>query len=275
MTPKEIYRTGDIANLMGLSRDTVRYYEKRGLLSAQKHHSGYRYYTKQDISRMVAIMYQRKRNIPFNDMKLLMSDTGTIAHLVEIMNDRLAEEELAIREHQQTIARLKLTQQNCLEIESSLGKMIEKPFPASYVLVPHTTIEEGTNLWLEYAREHPGLDMLYEFDEYEFYYHDGSVRLEYKNTQLILYQWLAEYVDYPVPHDELPLSHSRNCLTMLCSSTARTPSVRTVKAMVNHAQANNIELTGQVFSTYALYGLYGGQNRFYLDLYMPVVGEYG
>lgn len=35
MTQKT-YRIGDVANLMGLSRDTLRYYEKRGILSSKK-----------------------------------------------------------------------------------------------------------------------------------------------------------------------------------------------------------------------------------------------
>ena len=57
MDKKDLYQIGEIAGLLGMSRDTLRYYEKRGLLSAQKDHNGYRYYTKQDIYRLV-IFYQ-------------------------------------------------------------------------------------------------------------------------------------------------------------------------------------------------------------------------
>ena len=42
---QKTYRIGDVANLMGLSRDTLRYYEKRGILSSKKEKNGYRYYT--------------------------------------------------------------------------------------------------------------------------------------------------------------------------------------------------------------------------------------
>ena len=47
-------------NLMGISRDTLRHYEKRGLLTAKKAANGYRYYTEADISRFISILYQRK-----------------------------------------------------------------------------------------------------------------------------------------------------------------------------------------------------------------------
>ena len=42
---KDRYLIGDVANLMGMSRDTLRHYEKRGLVTAKKAENGYRYYT--------------------------------------------------------------------------------------------------------------------------------------------------------------------------------------------------------------------------------------
>ena len=33
---KDRYLIGDVANLMGMSRDTLRHYEKRGLVTAKK-----------------------------------------------------------------------------------------------------------------------------------------------------------------------------------------------------------------------------------------------
>jgi MerR family transcriptional regulator, copper efflux regulator len=37
-------RIGEVAQLTGLSRDTLRYYERRGLLRARRHDNGYRDY---------------------------------------------------------------------------------------------------------------------------------------------------------------------------------------------------------------------------------------
>ena len=53
---QKTYRIGDVANLMGLSRDTLRYYEKRGILSSKKEKNGYRYYTEEDIYRLFSIL---------------------------------------------------------------------------------------------------------------------------------------------------------------------------------------------------------------------------
>ena len=48
------YLIGDVASLMGMSRDTIRHYEKRGLLTAQKAENGFHAHqqllTKRDLS---------------------------------------------------------------------------------------------------------------------------------------------------------------------------------------------------------------------------------
>ena len=114
------YLIGDVANLMGLSRDTLRYYEKRGILSSQRGDNGYRYYTDQDISRLISILYQRKMDIRISDMEALCSAESSVDGLTSIMEKRLEEERQAIRAHQQNIARLQLTQAECEDIRLSL-----------------------------------------------------------------------------------------------------------------------------------------------------------
>lgn len=271
MDKKNLYQIGEIAGLLGLSRDTLRYYEKRGLLSAQKDHNGYRYYTKQDIYHLVSILYQRKMNIPLSDMESLWDNNSTIASLPEIIEKRLAEEAQAIRDHQRTIARLKLAQGDCLRIEKNLGKTEKKPFPAAYVIIPQTNMNEGTDLWFEYARKYPGFDMLYEFDEYLCTFDPENIRLEYQNTQLILHQWLADYVDWPAAKETFTTTVPRECLSTFCTSGQRKPDDQIVRTLVSQALADGLNLTGQLFVTYCMQGRRDGQQVFYLELYLPIV----
>ena len=125
------YKIGDVANLMGLSRDTLRHYEKRGILTSQREENGYRYYTDQDISRLISILYQRKMNIRLGDMKTLQHSENSIDDLTAIMDIRLREEEQSIRMHQQNIARLRLTRTDCEDIRRNIGKISLQDFPAA------------------------------------------------------------------------------------------------------------------------------------------------
>ena len=61
--PQTKYRIGDVAELIGMSRDSLRYYEKRGLLPSKKEDNGYRYYTEEDLGRLISILYQRKMGL--------------------------------------------------------------------------------------------------------------------------------------------------------------------------------------------------------------------
>ena len=50
------YLIGDVANLIGMSRDTLRHYEKLGILSSEKGDNGYRYYTAKQIDYLDTIL---------------------------------------------------------------------------------------------------------------------------------------------------------------------------------------------------------------------------
>ena len=95
---KSKYLIGDVANLIGMSRDTLRHYEKRGLLTARKAANGYRYYTEADISRFISILYQRKMDIGLDDIATLWDEHDSVdspKRLSDIIRQRLNEEEEA------------------------------------------------------------------------------------------------------------------------------------------------------------------------------------
>ena len=267
---KEKYLIGDVANLMGLSRDTLRYYEKRGILSSEKGDNGYRYYTERDISKLIAILYQRKMDIGLDDMETLWTEDDTLNNLTRITGIRLEEEQQAIRKHQQTIARLQITQTDCENINHNLNQVTMQTFPSAYVIVPHTTIKESVELWFQYAKDYPGLDMMYAFDEYTWKPDGDSLTTEYKNTQLILHQDLKQIVDYESPEQSTPVTKSSLCVSSFRISENRTPSPAAILPMIEWAKKQGLMISHQLYSTFAFQGLHRGHNSYYLQIYIPV-----
>ncbi len=167
---KDKYLIGDVAGLMGMSRDTLRHYEKRGLVTARKADNGYRYYTESDLSKLVGILYQRKMDIGLSDIASLwneQSSVDTVELYDEIITQRLEDEKEAIRQHECTIARLKMSQKDCSNIRKYHGKIIECSLPDSYIIHPDLDFRHGIEQWFEYAREDTGLDVMYLFDAYK------------------------------------------------------------------------------------------------------------
>lgn len=266
---KTKYLIGDVANLMGLSRDTLRYYEKRGILNSHKGDNGYRYYTEQDISRLVGILYQRKMNISLEDMENLWSD-NTFSQLPDIVQTRLEEEKKAIRRHEQTIARLRLTQSDLRRLSMHVNQVMLKDFPAAYIIVPDSDMKKSTGQWFQLSHAYPGLDMMYTFDEYLCQRNADDLHMDYQNTQLILYQSLAEYVDYNILDGATPTTQPVRCIYSFCTSESRTPDSETLLSMFSWADEQNITLSDKIYSTFAFQGVDDGKHTYYLEIYIPL-----
>ncbi|MBP3927110.1 MAG: MerR family transcriptional regulator [Clostridium sp.] len=267
---KNRYMIGDVANLMGISRDTLRYYEKRGILSSEKGKNGYRYYTDQDISKLIGVLYQRRMDIGLDDMETLWTEDGTLDKLTEITNTRLAEERQAIRRHKQTIARLQITRSDCENIRHHLNQVVMQNFPDAYAIVPHADMRESVELWFQYAREHSGLDMMYVFDEYTWQRHSESLSIDYRNTQLILRRDLRDIVDYDIPDHTTPVTNPALCVSSYCISEDRTPNASVVLPMIAWAEKQGLMVSHQLYATFAFQGSQGGRKVYYQQIYIPV-----
>lgn len=268
---KTRYRIGDVADLIGLSRDTLRYYEKRGILSSQRGENGYRYYTDQDISRLIGILYQRKMDIRLDDMEALRSADNSIDQLTAIMDSRLKEEEQNIRLHQQNVARLQLTKDDCEDIRCNLGKISLQDFPAAYVIVPHMELSETVSQWFSYSGKYPGMDMMYTFSEFTWSCPDGqNLLMEHKNSQLVLYEYLKDFVDYPITKDTPMTPKSTLCASTCCACPSSLPSSDDLLPLIHWAEKQGFLVSRQFYSTYATCGRMDGLETWFIRIYLPV-----
>lgn len=267
---KTKYLIGDVANLMGLSRDTLRYYEKRGILSSEKGENGYRYYTDLEIARLLSILYQRKMDLGLDDIATLWTSDTQIDRLTTLLESRLEEEQQEIRRHQQTMARLHMSKNDCENIQNHLNEVVLSNIPAAYIIVPHASFQNGIELWFEYARNHPGLDMMYIFDEYSWQQTGKSVAVDYKNSQLVLKEELAEYVDYNIPKDTTAVTQPSLCVSSFCVSPTRVPPAENILRMISWAEEQGLMISRHLYCTFTMQGLSRGKQFYYLQLYLPV-----
>jgi len=264
------YRIGDVAGLIGMSRDTLRYYEKRGILPSHKEENGYRYYTDQDVSRLLGILYQRKMNFGLTDIESVWSGSDYIGRLSDLIDSRIDEELQAIRAHRQTIARLRLSQEDCAHIRHGLNRPQVTTLAPLYVIVPQCTQQESIPLWFRYANEYPGMDMMYIFDEYRWQQAGSELLLSGQNSQLILYESLREFVEYPFPADAVPTVENRVCATTYCTSPTRQPAPELVLPLIQWAQAQDLIISDRLYCTFAMQGVRDGRHTWFLQLYLPV-----
>lgn len=99
------YRIGDVTRLLGLSADTLRYYERIGLLPrVQRSPSGIRYYTERDLSRLRFIRRAQRMHFTLAEIGELLKMREDPRHARDevrrLTAAKLAEVEASLREIQ-------------------------------------------------------------------------------------------------------------------------------------------------------------------------------
>ena len=65
-----------MADILGVSTDTLRFYEKKQVMKPEKGENGYRYYTKEDIRNFLWIIYSRKLGFGLEEIVELKNEGG-------------------------------------------------------------------------------------------------------------------------------------------------------------------------------------------------------
>lgn len=95
--PKRSYRIGEIAKLFGIGIDSLRYYERIGILSPRREVNGYRTYALEDMCRIALIKELRRLDVPMQQIKDYVDDQtveGTVRLIgreIELVDQRIEE----------------------------------------------------------------------------------------------------------------------------------------------------------------------------------------
>lgn len=127
---KHKWTIGEMAKLFDVSTDTLRYYEKAGLLSSDRQgDNGYRYYSYDDLFVFMDILLFRNIGVAVKDIPPMVTtmDLGNIKKVL-IQNDRLVEERIEALIRQRTLLAQIIAQYELCEHQ--LGKFSLVPAPA-------------------------------------------------------------------------------------------------------------------------------------------------
>lgn len=93
---KNEYHVGELANFFGVSRDTLRLYDKMGILSPKKNErNNYRSYNRADLICLDYVMRLRKIDLPLSDIRTMVTDsTIERAEAMMQLQDKILEDKI-------------------------------------------------------------------------------------------------------------------------------------------------------------------------------------
>lgn len=131
----ETFKISEIARLFGISSDTLRFYEKKGLLKpAVNAENRYRSYELCDINLLIDILFYRRLDLSLNDIHTILYQ-GDLDQLQQTLRMKEMDIQALIEEQKLILRKLALTAQHVDEIKTSMNQVVIKPMPAYYVLL--------------------------------------------------------------------------------------------------------------------------------------------
>ncbi len=116
------YKIGDVANILGISTDLIRYYEEKGVVSPRKDpHNNYRYYDAWDINFLIDCVWYKNFGFGIDHIAHLLSDSS-FDELLGELDDKSAELERTIRHQQLLLQRLRRQCEIVADIRSYMGR---------------------------------------------------------------------------------------------------------------------------------------------------------
>lgn len=101
-----VYTIGDLVKELKINKETIRYYEKIGLLSEpKKNTNGYRMYSKKDIEMIKFILIIKNLGFSLSEISLLIHDEilcGNIQDIKRIVEGKINDLSIKINELEET-----------------------------------------------------------------------------------------------------------------------------------------------------------------------------
>jgi DNA-binding transcriptional MerR regulator len=147
---RDHYRISEISKIYGIGVDSLRYYERIGILKPIRGKNGYRFYSLNDIFKLNIIKDLRQLNFSIKDIKEYLDDQSTMNTLSLLQDEQeLIEKQMeSLRTVKQSICYRKDKLKNLYEMDG--GKFTVKSIPERFCLrlSDEITYDEGENFAL-------------------------------------------------------------------------------------------------------------------------------
>lgn len=118
-------KTHELEKELGISKHTIFYYEKEGIVTPQRDENGYRSYSQDDLQKLIMVKFLRNLNISIDDVKAILNNELDFKECLEINQIHLEKQIKSLEEIQREAKNYKLGYQKTTDTVS-LGRRLTK-----------------------------------------------------------------------------------------------------------------------------------------------------
>jgi DNA-binding transcriptional MerR regulator len=257
----EHYSIGEVSDRLGISRDALRFYEKKGIINPKKEKNGYRAYTYDDIHKLSSILFYRRLNFSLEDIDRILYHSSLPSYS-SIIQEKIAKEKQEVEKHKQSLVHLAHLKQLSKNVELCLNQYDIRPLRRHYIIPDNGFI---------YAK---GIsDLCYRFQEYRI--NDDST--EKGKEYSVMACHTAAVMDFYEEVENFPILQHNRCVYTIIASHQTTPDPVAISEAADWAKEQGYSLTGTAYSCHLpgytfLYRPNGKSEEpvYYIELFLPL-----
>jgi len=265
------YKIGDVAGILGISPDLIRYYEEKGVVSPKKDpNNNYRYYDTWDINYLIDCLWYKNFGFGIEEIANMVSECsfdGLLSRLEAKGEDIMS----VIRRQELLLQRIRLFCERLERTKNNLGKcdlreneeFVRYINRRNFTYDNSTAVRELTRKWLKYM---PFSRRYFEMPRDAL----SEVRGDYEWGFSLKMQYVEEFgVEIRPPVERVP---SRLCVHSAFKIVGRDRfSAHRIDYLIDYADENGLEVAGDAFGNLSCSVIEDGQPVGYFEVWLPVV----
>ncbi len=251
------YSIGEVSDRLGISRDALRFYEKKGIIQPKKEKNGYRTYTYDDLYKLSSIIFYRRLNFSLEDIYQILYHSSLPSYRTMIQ-EKITEEKLEVEKHQQSLVHLTHLKQLSKNVELCLNRYEIRPLRRQYKILDSSFIhQKGIS------------DLCYLYEEYRME-RDGPLKT---NEYFVLAGHTAAAVRLYEEIGKFPILQHTSCVYTIIASNQPFADPQAMTHAANWAISQGFALLGTAYSGH-LPGYTFQQSEsdpvYYIELFLPI-----
>jgi DNA-binding transcriptional MerR regulator len=264
------YKIGEVARILGISADLLRYYEEKGVVAPAKDpQNNYRYYDTWDINYLIDCLWYKNFGFGIEQVASMVTEYSYDT-LTQTLEEKSEELRASIRHQELLLQRISKFQERLVETKSFVGQCDLRECAAFYCYINRHNSEydnrsgtaELSRRWLKYMPfsrryfEIPADAMAGGDDDYAWGFSIAA-------------QYISEFgVDISPPVREMK---PRLCVHSAFVSAGQDRfSARKLDFLLDYAREQGLEPDGAAFGNLACSVMENGEQTGYFEVWLPV-----